>query len=66
MAEELRKKDLQHIQETFYRGSNVTGVQGSGIGLSLASVLFTKNNIHFQIASKEQEGTEVVLTFAKL
>ena len=62
----IKEKDLQHIQETFYRGSNVTGVQGSGIGLSLASVLFTKNNIHFQIASKEQEGTEVVLTFAKL
>ncbi|KQB41719.1 Integral membrane sensor signal transduction histidine kinase [Flavobacterium daejeonense] len=62
----IKEKDLQHIQETFYRGSNVAGVQGSGIGLSLASVLFTKNNIHFQIASKEQEGTEVVLTFAKL
>lgn len=62
----IKEKDLNHIRETFYRGSNVGRVQGSGIGLSLASILFTKNNIKFQITSKEEEGTEVILTFAKL
>ena len=62
----IKEKDLNHIRETFYRGSNVGRVQGSGIGLSLASILFAKNNIKFQITSKEEEGTEVILTFAKL
>ncbi|MFA9189601.1 HAMP domain-containing sensor histidine kinase [Flavobacterium sp. FBOR7N2.3] len=62
----IKENDLQHIRETFYRGSNVGKVQGSGIGLSLASILFAKNNINFQITSKENEGTEVIITFAKL
>lgn len=62
----IKEKDLHHIKETFYRGSNVGKVQGSGIGLSLASILFTKNNISFQITSREDEGTEAVITFAKL
>lgn len=62
----IKEKDLNHIRETFYRGSNVGRVQGSGIGLSLASILFTKNNIKFEIKSKEEQGTEVTITFAKL
>ena len=62
----IKENDLHHIHETFYRGSNVGKVQGSGIGLSLASVLFAKNNINFQITSKENEGTQAVITFTKL
>lgn len=62
----INENDLHHIQETFYRGSNVDKVQGSGIGLSLASILFAKNNISFEIASVENQGTEVTITFIKL
>lgn len=62
----INEKDLQHIRETFYRGSNVDQVQGSGLGLSLASILFAKNNINFQITSKENEGTVATITFSKL
>lgn len=53
--------DLKHIHETFYRGTNVGSVQGSGIGLSLASILFAKNNIAFTIASEKEKGTTVIL-----
>lgn len=53
--------DLKHIHETFYRGTNVGSVQGSGIGLSLASILFAKNNIAFAIASEKEKGTTVIL-----
>lgn len=62
----IKQNDLQHIRDTFYRGNNVGRVQGSGIGLSLASILFTKNNMNFEIASIEGEGTEVTITFVKL
>lgn len=53
--------DLKHIHETFYRGTNVGSVQGSGIGLSLASILFAKNNIAFAIDSEKEKGTTVIL-----
>ena len=53
--------DLKHIHETFYRGTNVGSVQGSGIGLSLASILFAKNNITFKITSEKEKGTQVTL-----
>ncbi len=62
----INATDLDHIRETFYRGSNVGNIQGSGIGLSLASILFAKNNVSFKINSKEHEGTEAVITFPKL
>ncbi|MBK0369311.1 sensor histidine kinase [Flavobacterium agrisoli] len=62
----INNEDLEHIKETFFRGSNVGKVQGTGLGLSLAAILLAKNNIDFKITSVENEGTTVTLTFAKL
>jgi len=60
------KEDLDYIQQTFYRGKNVGNVKGSGIGLSLATIIFKQNNIQFSIYSKENAGTLITLLFPKL
>lgn len=62
----IQKEDLNLVQQTFYRGKNVGNIKGSGIGLSLASIIFKQNNIQFSITSKENEGTQITLCFPKL
>jgi Signal transduction histidine kinase len=62
----ILQEDLDYIQQTFYRGKNVGNVKGSGIGLSLATIIFKQNNIQFSIYSKENAGTLITLLFPKL
>lgn len=62
----ILKKDLDYIQQTFYRGKNVGNIKGSGIGLSLATIIFKQNNIQFSIHSEENSGTRITLLFPKL
>ena len=59
----IHEDDMKFIKQTFYRGSNVSDVKGSGIGLSLAIIIFRQNNIGFDIASTHDVGTTVTLTF---
>ncbi|WP_286969865.1 sensor histidine kinase [Flavobacterium sp. UBA4854] len=62
----ISEEDLQFIKQTFYRGKNVSDIKGSGIGLTLANVIFKQNNIEFTITSKKTFGTTVTLIFPKL
>lgn len=62
----IQKEDLNLVQQTFYRGKNVGDIKGSGIGLSLATIIFKQNNIQFSIASEENLGTLITLLFPKL
>ncbi|MBO9586302.1 MAG: HAMP domain-containing histidine kinase [Flavobacterium sp.] len=62
----ISEDDLQFIKQTFYRGKNVSDIKGSGIGLTLANVIFKQNNIEFTITSKKGVGTTVTLVFPKL
>ncbi len=62
----IQKEDLHYIQQTFYRGKNVGNIKGSGIGLSLATIIFKQNNIQFSIDSEENSGTRITLLFPKL
>ncbi|WP_281232867.1 sensor histidine kinase [Flavobacterium gelatinilyticum] len=62
----ISEDDLQFIKQTFYRGKNVNDIKGSGIGLTLANVIFKQNNIEFTITSKKGVGTTVTLVFPKL
>ncbi|MDC8102023.1 HAMP domain-containing sensor histidine kinase [Chryseobacterium rhizosphaerae] len=55
--------DLTKITETFYRGKNVDGIKGSGIGLSLSKSIFDHHNIVMKIDSKVDRGTNVLLVF---
>lgn len=62
----IQKEDLHYVQQTFYRGKNVGNIKGSGIGLSLATIIFKQNNIQFSIDSQENSGTRITLLFPKL
>jgi len=62
----IQKDDLDLVQQTFYRGKNVGDIKGSGIGLSLATIIFKQNKIQFSITSEENTGTRITLLFPKL
>lgn len=62
----ISEEDLKFISQTFFRGKNVKDIKGSGVGLSLANIIFKQNNIDFTIASKKDEGTTVTLLFPPL
>lgn len=62
----IQKEDLNLVQQTFYRGKNVGDIKGSGIGLSLATIILKQNNIQFSITSEENLGTQITLLFPKL
>jgi signal transduction histidine kinase len=54
---------IEHISKPFYRADNTNQIQGSGIGLSIALRILEKNEIQYEILSKEQEGVTVLLKF---
>ncbi|SKC05651.1 Signal transduction histidine kinase [Sphingobacterium nematocida] len=54
--------DLKDIKKNFFRGQNVKGYQGKGIGLSMANVIFQLHHIALQIES-DASGTTVILLF---
>ncbi|WP_343706684.1 HAMP domain-containing sensor histidine kinase [Flavobacterium sp.] len=62
----ISEEDLKFIRQTFFRGKNVKDIKGSGVGLSLANIIFKQNNIDFTITSKKDEGTTVTLLFPPL
>ncbi|MDM1501574.1 HAMP domain-containing histidine kinase [Myroides marinus] len=59
----IAEDELAFIKQTFYRGKNVGTIKGSGIGLSLATIIFEQHHIGFDIASDLQQGTVITLTF---
>jgi two-component system, OmpR family, sensor histidine kinase ArlS len=56
-------QDLEYIQKPFFRASNTQDVAGSGIGLSIASIIFKQHKIEFSIQSEEGKGTNIFLLF---
>ncbi|MGO1242958.1 MAG: sensor histidine kinase [Sphingobacterium sp.] len=55
-------EDLHNVKHNFYRGHNTAGYQGKGVGLSMATVVFTLHGITISINSTTA-GTTVELSF---
>lgn len=53
--------DQIHICETFYRGSNVGDVIGTGLGLAVVKTCVALHQGEWQIESQEHQGTTVVV-----
>lgn len=58
----ILEEDIQHIKQNFFRGQNVKGYQGKGIGLSMANVIFQLHHIQMEIES-DHLGTRILLLF---
>ena len=61
----IPKEDLEHATQNIFRGQNTSAYQGKGIGLSMASIVFSLHGIQMNIASG-QAGTTVTLLFSKV
>jgi len=57
----IRKEDLRHIFEKYYRAStgNVHNTKGFGLGLTFVKLVIDEHNGSLSIKSKPEQGTEV-------
>jgi len=56
-------KDKQHLFERFFRGANVTNIQGTGLGLHIVDKYVELMDGEIDFTSKLDQGTTFVLTF---
>ncbi len=61
----IPEQDMPHIFDPFFRASNTNASVGYGIGLPLARNIIKLHGGTIHIASKEAEGTEVVVKVPK-
>jgi len=54
----IAKKDLCRIFDRFYRGSNVTNVQGEGLGLSIVKKVIEAHKGDVEVKSQIEQGSE--------
>lgn len=59
----ISKEDLQHLYERFYRGSNVTNIQGTGLGLNIVSKYSELLHGKISCISELGKGTEFKIEF---
>jgi len=59
----ISKEDQEHLFERFFRGSNATNIQGTGLGLHIVSRYIQLMNGSIQCMSTLEEGTTFVVEF---
>lgn len=59
----ISAEDQQHLFERFFRGANVSNIQGTGLGLHIVSKYAELMNGHITCASELNEGTTFTITF---
>lgn len=59
----IAPEEIEKVSRAFYRGRNVGDRSGSGIGLTIARIIFNQNKIGFDIHSDVSNGTTITLTF---
>ncbi len=58
----IPEEELEHIFDSFYRGSNTSGIKGTGLGLSIVKRCVDLHKGGIDIQSKVDSGTEVIVT----
>ncbi|WP_461614186.1 sensor histidine kinase [Clostridium sp. Marseille-QA1073] len=61
----IKKEELPHIFERFYKGKHEVKPISIGIGLTLSKSIIESNGGSISVKSIEGEGTEFVITFLK-
>ena len=59
----ISKKDQEHLFTMFYRGSNVTNIQGTGLGLHIVKRYLDLINGSVDLQSTLGKGTTITITF---
>jgi len=56
-------KDLPHLFQPYYRGSNTNGIAGTGLGLTIVKTFVTANDGDITVSSEPDKGTVFTLAF---
>jgi signal transduction histidine kinase len=59
----ISEDDQQHLMERFFRGTNASTIQGTGLGLHIVSKYAELMNGTVQCKSKLNKGTEFIINF---
>jgi PAS domain S-box-containing protein len=59
----ISKEDQEHLFERFFRGTNVTNIQGTGLGLHIVSKYIELMDGQIAFSSALEKGTEFIVTF---
>ncbi|MBP6022043.1 MAG: PAS domain S-box protein [Ferruginibacter sp.] len=59
----ISKDDQQHLFERFFRGTNATNIQGTGLGLHIVSKYIELMDGQISFKSELEKGTEFIITF---
>ncbi|RYD58310.1 MAG: PAS domain-containing sensor histidine kinase [Sphingobacteriales bacterium] len=59
----ISQEDQEHLFERFFRGANVTNIQGTGLGLHIVGKYTELMNGHIACNSVLEEGTEFIIRF---
>lgn len=59
----ISKEDQEHLFERFFRGANVTNIQGTGLGLHIVSKYIELMNGQIEFVSELEKGTEFIIKF---
>jgi len=54
-------KDIDRLFQRYHRGSNVSGIVGTGVGLYLAKMVVDLHGGTIAVESKEGEGTRITV-----
>jgi len=54
-------QDLDHLFERYHRGSNVSGIVGTGVGLYLVKMAVELHRGSIEVASREGEGARFTI-----
>ncbi|MCX6297133.1 MAG: sensor histidine kinase [Bacteroidetes bacterium] len=62
----IPEKDLEHLFQRFYRGSNTENIQGTGLGLCIISDYLKMLDGKIEIKSKLNVGTTVTVSIPNI
>jgi signal transduction histidine kinase len=60
----ISDEDKKHLFERFFRGNNVTNIQGTGLGLHIVSKYVELMNGSIEAESELEKGTTFLIRFA--
>lgn len=59
----ISQEDQEHLFERFFRGTNATNIQGTGLGLHIVSKYIELMNGEISFNSELEKGTEFIIKF---